>query len=183
MLIAIDVGLSAWTLLELLTNKPVIPTPVGLPQFDYRTLHMWQWYAGIAVAVAVLILLAAEVLAGWFLHARLESEETDMRYDKVIARDMGLEEGSGLLGGGGGGGNSGGSSGGSGVYHGGSAAPSPASAPRARDASRGEPQEVGAAAAAPAVNEPPEELTEDERLRRREHIARAAEHRVASITR
>ena len=57
MLVAIDFGLSVWTLLELLLNKPVIPTPVGLPQFDYRTLQMWQWYTGIATAIAVLVLL------------------------------------------------------------------------------------------------------------------------------
>ena len=96
MLVAIDFGLSVWTLLELLLNKPVIPTPVGLPQFDYRTLQMWQWYTGIATAIAVLVLLAAEIFAGWYLLAHLEAEEADLRYDKMIARDLGLEEGHGL---------------------------------------------------------------------------------------
>eukprot|EP00946_MAST-07B_sp_MAST-7B-sp1_P003853 g3853.t1 len=178
MLVAVDFGLSSWTLLELFQNKPVIPTPVGLPQFDYRTMHIWQWYTGIVTAITVLVVLAAEIISGWYVHARLEAEEADLRYDKMIARGMGMEEGNGLMGDG---------SRGSFAHYGVGSASNQSSAPLARDVNRSEGSGASniASVATPeaAAHAQSQNITEEERARRREHIARAAEHRVVKTTR
>ena len=102
MLLSIDFGLSSWTLVELLSNQPVIPMPVGLAEFDYRTLELWQWYTGIGVAIAVLIVIMGEIVSGWYLNARLNESEIDYRYAKIY---QSMENG---FGGGGGGGGRGG---------------------------------------------------------------------------
>ena len=178
MLISIDFGLSVWTLVELLTNMPTIPMPVGLPEFDYRTLQLWQWYAGIGISAAVLCLFAGEIVFGWLLHTRLEAEDIDHRYQKLFARDL---ESQGLLGGGalsrGGGGGGG--------------------APITQDASREVPGSPGAGrtsggvvgvggngrgaegksgATAPPISPP---VSEEERSRRRQAVAEAAQRRLS----
>ena len=126
MLLSIDFGLSVWTLVELLTNHPVIPVPVGLPGFDYRILKMWQWYSGVVVAIAVLVVIIGEIVSGWHLHNQLNEAEIDYRYAKFYGNNV--ENGQGGLGGGMGGG--GGGMGGNFLYQQGRAAPSPVAATR-----------------------------------------------------
>ena len=60
--LAMDFGLSIWNLVELANSKPEIPQPVGLPQFDYRTLNLWQWKVGIVVSSMVIAIFVSSRL-------------------------------------------------------------------------------------------------------------------------
>jgi len=174
MLLSIDFGLSVWTLVELLTNQPVIPVPVGLAEFDYRTLRLWQWYTGIAVAVTVLVVLVGEIVSGWLLHRRLHESETDYRYAKIFSNSNGggMENGFGGGYGGGMGGNGGGG-GGSGYV---STPPQPAVASRGRVAAESKSMDSSSFASSSSSSSSSSSpvISEEERMRRRQERAGAS---------
>ena len=167
MLLSIDFGLSAWTLVELLMNQPVIPLPVGLQEFDYRTLNLWQWYTGVGVAIAVLICVVGEIISGWYLHSQLHESEIDYRYAKIYQNNMeagfgGMYGGSSNGGNGGNGGNSGGS-----TYD--RMPPRPTIATRNRDEpSASSYPETKSSTAIPSA------ISEEERLKQRQERAKAS---------
>jgi hypothetical protein len=162
MLLSIDFGLSVWTLIELLTNQPVIPVPVGLAEFDYRTLRLWQWYTGIAVAVTVLVVLVGEIVSGWLLHRRLHESETDYRYAKIFSNSNGggMENGFG-----------GGYSGGSGYV---STPPQPAIASRGRVAAESKSMDSSSFTSSSSSSSSSPVISEEERMRRRQERAGAS---------
>ena len=80
MMLAFDFGLSILTTVELLTSKPTNPPPVGVPEYDYRTLAMWQWWSGVVICISMLILFTIELILVWWLYKTLENEYDDLRY-------------------------------------------------------------------------------------------------------
>ena len=80
MMLAFDYGLSILTTVEMLTSKPTTPPPVGVPEYDYRTLAMWQWWSGVVICISMLFLFAIEIILGWWLYKTLENEYDDLRY-------------------------------------------------------------------------------------------------------
>lgn len=82
--LALSFGLSIWSLVELADSKPTIPQPVGLPQFDYRTLSLWQWKAGLVIAAAIVALFLLELVFSWLLYRELAAAALDERYDQAF---------------------------------------------------------------------------------------------------
>ena len=80
MMLAFDYGLSILTTVEMLTSKPTTPPPIGVPEYDYRTLAMWQWWSGVIICISMLFLFAIEIILGWWLYKTLEKEYDDLRY-------------------------------------------------------------------------------------------------------
>jgi hypothetical protein len=80
MMLSFDYGLSILTTIEILTSKPTNPPPVGLPEYDYRTLSMWQWWCGVVVCTSMLVLFTVELVLSWWLYKTLENEYDDLRY-------------------------------------------------------------------------------------------------------
>ena len=81
--LSVNFGLTLTIFVEMIMSRPTVPPPVGINEYDYRNLAMWQWWSGIVLSVVLIIMFSIEIFLAWWLFKAEDKEIKTKKEEKA----------------------------------------------------------------------------------------------------